>query len=107
MQPAREPGQVLPWSLALAVRRVAVERRRRRTPALWASPGPGVEGRDRETAETLPGASTRMGVSSVRITPCSMADSVGERLAFDRHRLPRQEAGEPVQRQAIQVLRHE
>src|SRR3954451_659969 len=47
MQPAREPGQVLPWSLALAVWRVAVECRR------WpgATPGPRVKGIDPEPAD--------------------------------------------------------
>src|ERR671933_1034938 len=47
VQPAREPGQVLPWSLALAVWRVAVERRRRPGTA----PGPRVEGIDPEPAD--------------------------------------------------------
>src|SRR3954451_18631704 len=47
VQPPPEPGQVLPWSLALAVWRVAVERRR------WpgAAPGPRVEGIDPEPAD--------------------------------------------------------
>src|SRR3954451_8844836 len=47
VQLASEPGQVLPWSLALAVRRVAVECRWRP----GAAPGPGVEGIDPEPAD--------------------------------------------------------
>ncbi|HZH47112.1 MAG TPA: hypothetical protein VEY31_10800, partial [Roseococcus sp.] len=47
VQPACIPGQVLPWSLALAVRRVAVERCRRP----GAAPGPRVKSVDPEPAD--------------------------------------------------------
>src|ERR687893_1884276 len=47
VQPAGEPGEMLPRPLALAVWRVAVERRRRP----GAAPGPRVEGIDPEPAD--------------------------------------------------------
>jgi hypothetical protein len=47
VQPACIAGQVLPWPLALAVRRVVVDRRRR----AGAAPRPGVEGIHPEPAD--------------------------------------------------------
>src|SRR3954467_7529356 len=119
VQPAREPGQVLPWSLALAVWRVAVERRR------WsgAAPGPRVEGIDPEPAGAGlaapwgenadgrvvgPDHALRHGIGADRCgdgaqPPGTVAHSVGQRLPPDLHPLARQDAGEAVEGQAVEV----
>src|SRR5215211_5320364 len=112
VQPAGEPAEMLPWSLALAVRRVAVEGRRRP----GAAPGPGVEGVDPEPAEARlaaprgedadgrvvgPDHALRHGMAADRRgdgaqPPGAVAHPVGQRLALDLHLLARQDAGEPV-----------
>ena len=121
VQPALEPGEVAPRPLALAVRRVAVERRRR----AGAAPGPRVEGVDPEPGLARlapprrqhadwrvvgPDHALAHGVGPDRLgqrpqPPGAAADPVGERLPLDLHSLARQDAREAVQRQAVEVLR--
>src|SRR3954451_23475183 len=110
VEPPPEPGQVLSWSPALAVWRVAVERRR------WsgAAPGPRVKGIDPEPADAglaaprsedtdrrvvSPDHALGPGVGANRRgdgpqPPGAMADPVGQGLALDLHPLARQDAGE-------------
>src|SRR5215213_6309802 len=116
VQPAGEPGEMLPWSLALAVWRVAVERRR----GPGAAPGPGVEGVDPKPPRTClaapwgedadgrvvgPDHAPGHGVGADRPgdwaqPPGALAHPVGQRLTLDLHPLARQDAREPIERQA-------
>lgn len=123
VQPAFELLQMLPRPLALAVGRVAVERCRcaRPVPGSWVKgvdPEPGLprsasprrqHGDGRVVGPDHPLAH---GVDPDRLRqaaepPGAVPDPVGQRLALDLHALARQDGREAVERQAVEVFRHQ